>query len=124
MSNDRGNKMNHHDMNVLEERIRRLSAPEVPSNLEAKLIAAIPVMKGRAIVKPRRRWLWAAAAAGVVLALTLGRAHPREVPDAATDPALRILGDTSPQHVLGEGFNPILEETKPCDTVPLYAEVG
>jgi hypothetical protein len=129
MSDDRNNKMEHSELTALEERIRQMSTPEVPSDLEAKLIAAIPVMKGRAVVRSWSGWRWpavaaCAAAAVVVLALTFGRAPTREVPNLASDAAQRILGDTSPRRVLGEGFKPVLEETGPCDIELVYPGLG
>ena len=59
-------------LEAVEDRLRRLSAPQAPEGLEARLIAAIPTRPAVAGAPASRRWRWpvlAGLAAAVAWAL-------------------------------------------------------
>jgi hypothetical protein len=77
----------------LEARLRALPAPPMPSDLEAKLLLAIPpaMPRGAVTSRIRRRAVWAGAAVGLVAACLLTAFIWRERGDRITGPTPEII---------------------------------
>jgi hypothetical protein len=106
------------ELTALERELERLPPPPIPPGLEARLLADIPVAPPaapRRIAVTQRRWLYAAAAAAVMLfALTLlVRSRDADVSELLVDSAHSSAGALS-----GRGADP--KETDPCNVLPAW----
>ena len=106
-----------HDLEALEDALRRVRRPPLPDGLEARLVAAIPetrTVSTHRHIAPLARWGAIAAAAFVALVLG-GALILRSLPADTRVKRAGLLNDTSADHILNASINLKIKETNTCD---------
>ena len=99
----------------LEAALRGLPRPEIPEDLPARLVAAIPVSPETTLGRSGRLAVPMTVAASLLVAALLFRFRPDP---AGAAPMPGAMADTSTCFILEPALTPSTEETRPCDVLP------